>query len=111
MKVTAVGHRVVVRPLKLEEADEAYAAARRMNLQISDITERKLQTGIDKGIVLEVGPTAFVALNPPDYPAWCKEGDTIAYARNAGKVIRLSDDVEDYVLVINDEDVVTVLKD
>lgn len=112
MKVTAIGHRVVVKPFSLEQQDKTYAAARRLNMELLEQDERKLHTGIDKGTVLEVGPTAFVALNPPDYNIpWCKVGDTIAYARNAGKTIKTGENIDEYVLVINDEDVVTVIKD
>lgn len=112
MKALAIGHRVVVKPLSLDEVDPARARAKTYDIYIPETSDRKLQTGIDRGKVIDIGPTAFIALNPHDYNIpWCKVGDTIAYARNAGKMVRLSEELEDYVLIINDEDVVTVLEE
>lgn len=112
MKALAIGHRVVIKPLELDEVDPVRASARSLGITIPDQSDRQRQTGIDRGRVVAIGPTAFIALNPPDYNVpWCKAGDLIAYARNAGKMIRLSEDLEDYVLIINDEDVVTVLEE
>ena len=108
--VKAIGHRVVVKPYTLEEHDPMIARAKDIGLQLLDQDERRLQTGVDRGIVLEVGPNAFTALNQgcDDIP-WCKTGDLIAYTKNAGKFIEVS--TGKYVLVINDEDVVTVLEE
>lgn len=112
MQARAVGHRVHVKPYTLQESDPQRAAAEALGIKFLEAPDRKLQTGIDRGTVVDIGPTAFIALNPPDMNVpWCKVGDLIAYTRNAGKMIRFSDATEDYILVINDEDVVTLLKE
>lgn len=112
MKVKAVGHRLVIKPFSLEEHDKVLASAK---ANIPGFTmlkndERREQVAVDRGTVLEIGPSAFTALNPPgkDIP-WCKVGDVIGYTRNAGKFINLDDN--SHVLVINDEDVVNIFKE
>jgi co-chaperonin GroES (HSP10) len=109
MKARAVGFRLVVKPLSVEESDAVVASAKRTGIIVQEQTERQMLTGVDRGIVLEVGPDAFVAYQAS--VPWCKVGDMIAYTRNAGKFVRISDDVKESVLIINDEDVVTVLED
>lgn len=108
MQARAVGFRLVVKPFSLEEFDPVVASAKKSGIIVSGQSERDKQILIDKGIVVEIGPEAFKTYGESK---WCKVGDTIAYPKNAGKFIRLSDDPEDLVLIINDEDVVTILED
>jgi len=109
MQVKAVGHRLVIKPYSIEQHDPVFARAKAAGLTLLEQDERRNQVAVDKGTVLEIGPTAFIALNPPGEPAWCKVGDVIGYTRNAGKYIKLDD--ESHVLVINDEDVVNIFKE
>ena len=57
--------------------------------------------------MISVGSTAF-----KDYggEAWCKEGDLVAYARYGGKLIKDPKTQEDF-LVLNDEDIIAIIKD
>lgn len=108
----AIGHRVVVKPYSLEQADPRMASAKAVGIILNDVDERRHMTGVDRGTVVEVGPNAFSALNVncPDVP-WCKVGDLIAYTKNAGKYIKTTEEALDSLLVINDEDVVAVLEE
>lgn len=110
MIVKAVGHRLVIKPFSIEEHDPVFASASKAGIQLLDREARREQVAVDKGTVLEIGPSAFTALNPPgkDHP-WCKVGDIIGYTRNAGKYIKVDD--THHVLVINDEDVVNIFKE
>lgn len=110
MQAKAVGHRLVIKPYTLEEHDPVFASAKAAGFELPEQSERNRQVTIDRGTVIEIGPTAFTALNPPgrDIP-WCKVGDIIGYTKNAGKFIKIND--TEHVLIINDEDVVTVLKE
>jgi len=110
MKVVAVGHRLVIKPFTIEENDPVFQRARQAGLELIEHSARKEQVSVDKGTVLEIGPTAFTALNPPnrDIP-WCAVGDVIGYTRNAGKYVKI--DETNHVLVINDEDVVNTFKE
>lgn len=115
MKVVAVGHRVVVKPYSIEEHDKVFKSAKAAGIELLGQDERRQQTAVDRGTVIEIGPTAFYAFHPSNHPEpfqpWCKPGDLIGYTKNAGKYIKISDNPEQHVLVINDEDVVAVLEE
>jgi len=118
--ITIKGHRVLVKVEKLEEADEVYKRAARAGIQFADTEDsRRARAGLDKGTVVQVGPDAFRAFyinaHPNDgnfmseFQSWCKEGDFIAFAQYSGKMLEDPEDGQKYI-VINDEDVVAVLK-
>ena len=100
--VEAIGCRVVLRVEQV--VDHKLERARKAGLVLAPETEKdqeRAQAGVDKGIVLAIGPTCA--------PAWVegvKVGDTIAFAKYAGKLVSSLDDPEDKYLVINDEDIV-----
>jgi len=62
---------------------------------------KRMQAGIDSGEVIEIGPGCN-----DQYIGGIKVGDTIVFAKYAGKIVANPDDAEDKYLVINDEDVV-----
>lgn len=103
---TAVGHRLIIKPFTIKEHDKRYASASAAGIIIPEQEERMLQISVDRGTVLEVGPTAFKDFGGEP---WCQVGDLIGYTKNAGKYIKQDDGTN--VLVINDEDVVTVFKE
>jgi co-chaperonin GroES (HSP10) len=100
-------HRILVKADKLEETDKTFVKARQIGIVIPDHDDRKrAQAGVDKGVVVSVGPTAFRDFNA-ESPI--KPGDYIAYARFAGKI--LSDPyTEEEFVVLNDEDVVCIFR-
>jgi len=105
MKPVTPGHRVLVKPTKLEEHDPTVAAAKAVGIHILDKTQRQEATIIDSGVVVQIGPTAFVDFGGAD--KWCKVGDTVSYTRHGGKFIKDPSGEEEW-LVLNDEDIVMV---
>jgi co-chaperonin GroES (HSP10) len=101
MTITPCGHRILVRPIKLEESDEVLRAAAKAGIFLVESERKKEQAAMDTGFVEAVGPTAFRDFGGD---AWCKVGDKIAFAKYGGKYIG-------DMLILNDEDVVAVLKD
>lgn len=99
------GCRLLIKPIKIEEHDKAFMAAKAMGLELPEMTKRQMQTSIDKGVVLQIGPNAS-----QDYIQGIKEGDTIGFSKFGGKFVRDLNSEED-LLVINDEDVVCVFKE
>lgn len=97
------GCRILIKPLKIEEADHTYRSAKAAGLIIAEATERKIQANIDKGIILQIGPEADKA-----YIGGAKVGDQIGFTKFGGKFVK--DDGKDY-LVINDEDVICIFKE
>lgn len=107
MAVIPCGHRILVKPQKLEEVDDAYASARKLGIQIVDGNQKRLeQLAVDKGTVLAIGATAFKDFGGE---AWCEVGDTIVYARHGGKLIK-DPETNEEVLLLNDEDVIAKLE-
>jgi len=99
-------HRIIVKQHKLEDTNKDYRRAAQAGIIIPDHEDKiRAQAGVDKGVVVSIGPTAFRDFNT-DTPI--KVGDTIAFARFSGKVIADPKDDEEYV-ALNDEDVVAVL--
>lgn len=98
---------LVIRPDKLEDVDPILAKAKKAGIElVKQEDSTREQAGVDKGKVLVIGPDAFKAFGGEP---WCEVGDYIAYARYAGKYVTDPETGED-LLVINDEDVVCVIK-
>lgn len=108
------GHRVIIKQEKLEDTDPAYAKAARAGIMIADTEDkRREQAGFDKGTVVAIGPGAFVEFNRNqglDNTPWCKVGDKVAFAKYSGKTVVDPDDHVTY-MVINDEDVVCIIRE
>ncbi len=107
MSIDVVTFRVLVKPHDVLEKDDAYAAAKRMGLDLS--LETKLgreQAAVDEGTVVSFGPTVFKDYGV-DNPI--KVGDVVVYAKHAGKKIVDPTDKVEY-LCINDEDVVAIIR-
>lgn len=101
------GHRVLVKPDKLEEADPFYQRAAKAGLALPREHEdlRRAEAAVDRGVVVAIGPTAWRDFGGEP---WCQVGDRIAYAKFSGKTVT---EGETNYLVINDEDVVCILKE
>lgn len=100
-------HRIVIKADKLEETDKTFVKAKELGIVIPEHEDRKrAQAGVDKGVVVAIGPTAF-----QDFHTACpiKEGDYVAYARFAGKIITDPKTDEEFVL-INDEDLCCIFQ-
>jgi len=99
-------HRIIVKQHQLQEVNKDYKRARALGLEIPEHDDNKrAQAGVDKGIVISIGPTAYRDFHT-DVPI--KVGDTVAFARYSGKTITDPKDEEEYV-ALNDEDIVAVL--
>lgn len=114
MRLEPVGHRIVVRPEKVEERDPAYARAHAAGIALPDSEDkRRREAGSDRGTVLSVGPNAFREFNLAsgiDHYPWANPGDRVLYAKHAGKWTENPDNPDEQWLILNDEDIVGVLK-
>lgn len=102
--IQVTGCRLLIKPVKLQEHDKVWKAAAALGLELPDISKRKEEVNIDRGTVLQIGEAAHV-----DYVGHVKVGDLIGYAKFGGKFIQDLD--EQIYLIINDEDVVCIIKD
>ena len=105
--IHVVTHRILISPTKIEEKDAAFAAAKRAGIDLSETKEfKREQQGVDEGTVVSFGPIAFRDFGTENP---LTVGDKILYARHAGKPVKDPDTDEEF-LVINDEDVVCILR-
>lgn len=100
------GHRLLVKPMDYLSDDPALQRMKAMGFQIADTEDNKrAKESVDKGTVVQVGPTAFKDFGGD---AWCEVGDEIVYAKFAGKLI-VDPSTNEKFYAINDEDVVAIV--
>lgn len=93
-------HTILIKPDDVETKTEG-------GIIIPDMVTDKERKAVEYGVVVTVGPRAFI-----DYgrdPDILKGGDRVSFARYSGKVVRDVDDVE-YVLV-NDIDILAKIEE
>lgn len=101
-------HRIVVKQRNLTEISKEHKRMQELGWVIPETEDKKrAQAGVDQGTVIAFGPTVFVDFNTGN-PV--QVGDYIAFAKYSGKIVTDPDDGEEYV-VINDEDVVAIIKE
>lgn len=101
------GHRVLVKQEKYDEYDEVYKSAKRAGIEILKDKEVRYQASVDKGVVVSIGHTAWKDFgNEP----WAQVGDTVLFAKNAGKSVKDPEDEDTPYVILNDEDIVATLK-
>jgi co-chaperonin GroES (HSP10) len=103
--IDVTGCRVLLKPFKIQEHDKVFASAKAAGIELPEFSERKEQVNVDKGTVLQIGPSAHT-----DYIGSVKVGDVVGFAKFGGKFVQDPTDDEVY-LVINDEDVICVFKE
>lgn len=99
------GCRVLLKPLTIEEVDDVFKSAKKSGILLLEQDERKQQIHVDKGVVLQIGPSTN-----PDYTSGVEVGDTIGFAKYGGKYIEDPDTKETF-LIINDDEIVCIFKD
>jgi co-chaperonin GroES (HSP10) len=103
--IKILGHRVLVKVYDITEADDTYNNAKKAGLYVppSEQMERE-QGAVDRGIVVQVGETAYKDFGGEP---WCSVGDEVLFARYAGKKIVDPHTKEEFT-AMNDEDIVAV---
>lgn len=105
--IKAVLHRLIVKPVELEEYDETDAKMKELGF-IKAVTEESKyhKTQIDQGTVVDVGPTAFLDyVKKHNLAVPVAVGTLVTYARHSGKAVK---DGEDEVVILNDDDILCI---
>lgn len=105
MAVKPILHRILVKPDKIEDKDEAFKKAKAAGIIVHRDEREREQAAIDTGRVVAMGPTAFRDFGSENP---LKEGDYVVYAKYGGKAIIDPEDDVKYV-ALNDEDVIAIL--
>lgn len=107
MALIPCGHRVLVETLDHDMHDPVFRAAREMNIEIVKDAKTRYQASVDEGTVVAVGPTAWADFG--DQP-WAKIGDRVIFAKNAGRLVEDPEAKDRHFVVMNDEDVILVVR-
>ena len=102
MQIIPCGHRLLVKPHKIEELDDTYKRAKAAGIQLVESNLQLEQSAVDKGEVLMIGDTAFKDFGGEP---WVKVGDQVAFARFGGKLIE-NPVTKEKLLLLNDEDII-----
>lgn len=103
MSIEVVTFRVLVKP---DDVLEKKYKTEIKGFVIAGMEKEREQQAVDSGIIVGMGPTAFKdydTANP------LSVGDKVVYAKFAGKEV-VDPETQEKFLVINDEDVVAVLR-
>jgi co-chaperonin GroES (HSP10) len=103
------GHRVLVLQEAYDEHDEVFKSAKSVGIEIIKDKEVRYQASVDKGVILSIGPTAWKDFGGEH---WASVGDTVIFAKNAGKHVQDPDDLDETPkhVVLNDEDIIAVVR-
>jgi co-chaperonin GroES (HSP10) len=104
--IIPVLHRILIRQDKLEDKDEHFSRAKKSGIFIPMEEHAREQAAVDSGEVLAIGSTAFKDFGT-ESPI--QVGDSIVYARHAGKEVE-DPETGEKLVCLNDEDVVAILK-
>ena len=103
MTIRAIGHLVLV---DVEKPAEMTKGGIVLPSQVRDAEQR----GADIGVVLDIGPTAYMADGLGGVP-WVKVGDRIFFAKYSGKWVKEPKDDAKTFLMIRDDDVCGLIDD
>lgn len=107
--INPCGHRLVVKPFKQEEVDEVLKKHSEFlkSLEVINSNKKREDASVDQGVVVSIGSRAWQTADF-GFDPWCAVGDTILFAKFAGKFVTDPDTNED-VCILNDEDVIAVI--
>jgi co-chaperonin GroES (HSP10) len=106
MAIKPILHRIVVKADDIDEKDEHFKRAKEVGILVARNERDREQAAIDTGVVVSIGPTAFRDFGEDAPPI--KEGDSVVYARYAGKVI-VDPETDEKFVALNDEDVIAII--
>lgn len=107
MAIIPAGHRVLVKQEQYDEHDEVVRSAKRAGIEIVQDKAVRYQDSVDKGVVLAIGPTAWKDFGGVN---WANVGDTVVFAKHAGKRVEDPDDKDANLVILNDEDICAIVR-
>lgn len=105
MNYKAVGHRILVRPYKVEDTVKTTNGSKIYKPQQTIQDEKG---AVDRGVVVDIGPDAYRG-DGFSGKSWCAVGDEVVWPRYAGKPMKGLWDQDADLHVLNDEDVLAVV--
>lgn len=108
--IEPVLHRILIKQFDVTERDKTFQSAKASGIILAGTQMDREQAAVDRGTVLALGPTVFKDFGAESV---LEVGDEIVFARHSGKTVRDPDQADDdntKFIVINDEDVIAILK-
>lgn len=106
--IIPAGHRVLVKQEGIDDADEVFRSARASGIEIVRDKGVRYQESVDIGDVIAIGSTAWKDFGGTP---WAQVGDRVVFAKHAGKKVEDPADKDSHYVVLNDEDIVAVIKE
>jgi co-chaperonin GroES (HSP10) len=111
--IVPMSYKVLVKPDDLDQ-DPVFGNAKKAGIVLPDSEAREImKMALDTGIVVSLGPTAFVAYATE---AGCsvddispKVGDRVGYAKYAGK-LQTDPETQEKYLILADEDINCIIR-
>lgn len=101
------GYRVLVKQINYDDADDVFKSAKAAIPGFEFVKDKntRYQESVDIGVVIAIGPTAWKA---PEHGGsnWAEVGETVVFAKHAGKRVEDPEDKEGHYVILNDEDIV-----
>lgn len=95
--IKALGHFILVKVEQVEKVSKG-------GIVLVDQMRQAEMRAAEKGVIVDVGPTAWAADGLGGEP-WAKVGDTVFFAKYAGKWVKETDEDEDELLILLDTDI------
>lgn len=114
-KLVPVGHRIVVKPDKLEDekmVEEQFQELNKLGLQLvkPDGGDKREKRAVTSGVLVSVGPQAWHVFKKEygdTWTPWAKVGDRVEFARYAGELV-YDPETKDPMFIMNDEDLLAI---
>jgi co-chaperonin GroES (HSP10) len=106
--IIPTGHRILVKQEVYEEMDEVFKSAKAAGIEIVKDKQVRYQDSVDKGVIVAVGATAWKDFGGEP---WAVVGDSVVFAKHAGKKVEDPEDKDTHYVVLNDEDIVAIVKE
>lgn len=100
MKFSPRGHRLLIKPDKVEDKTESGIVL------IKKAVEAE-QNAQERGTVLDIGELCWSDFG--DGKPWCSVGDYVVYPKYSGMKVKETIDSEEHFILVNDEDIVAVI--
>ncbi len=107
MAIIPSTYRILVRQENYEETDEVFRSAQRAGIEIIKDKAVRYQESVDVGVVIAVGPDVWSTFKGPGAVV----GDKVVFAKHSGKKVEDPTDKNTHYVVLNDEDIVAVIKE
>lgn len=91
MKGRVTGSNVAIKPDVVEKTSKGGIV---LAQQYDQNLKLRTEKGSTKGVVIDIGPDAFVTTDP-DWKPYCKVGDKVHFVRHTSKFIEDEDDLDE----------------